>query len=242
MVLRTAPGLAATLFLGMRATQTENFDAPHRSAAEIREGFELLGRLNRLVRFDWPFQRLIPHWLGEANCQQLTLLDVGAGDGSLARSLESWAAARGWQWEVTCLDSNPLAVALHASRQGVVGSALKLPFSDASFDIVIATHMTHHLEDEAAVVQHFREAWRVARRGVLIYDAHRNAFFYSALWFLLTVWRFPREMKADGLLSVRRGWRVSEWRRLAMEAGMVDASVWLDWGTRIILQATKRVS
>ena len=228
------------MLLSMRATQTEHFDTPDRSVAEIRAGFELLGRINRLVRFDWPFQRLIPHWLGEANCQRLTLLDVGAGDGSLARSLEAWSAARGWQWEITGLDSNPWAVALHTNRRGVVGSALTLPFADASFDIVIATHMTHHLRNEAAVVQHFREAWRVSRRGVLIYDAHRNVLFYSALWFLLTAWRFPHEMKADGLLSIRRGWRVLEWRRLAMEAGMDDANVWLDWGTRIILQATRR--
>ena len=63
----------------------------------------------------------------------------------------------------------------------VTGSALQLPFADGSFDLVVASQMTHHLTDEE-VVQHWREAWRVTRDAIFICDLHRNAGFYALLW------------------------------------------------------------
>jgi hypothetical protein len=73
----------------------------------------------------------------------------------------------------------------------------------------------------------------------LIYDLHRNAALYCAIGAVLLAMRVPAHFRADGLLSVRRGWRVGEWRRLAHEAGLDGARVWLDRGARITLLARK---
>ena len=110
-----------------------------------------------------------------------------------------------------------------------------MPFPEARFDVVIATTMTHHLQTETEVVTHFREAARVARRAVLLCDLHRNPFFLSGLWSLLIALRAPTEFRRDGVLSVLRGWRVAEWRRLADAAGLSSARVWQEHGTRVLL-------
>lgn len=221
------------MLLRQRATQVECFDDPDRPLAEVRADYSWLARVNRLTRFETPFQRLIPARLGSDACRRLTFLDVGAGDGVLGEKLEAWAAERGWRWHVTGLDANPLC-ARFARRPVVQGSATALPFDAGAFDVVIATTMTHHLTDTEAAT-HFREAARVAGRLVMIVDLHRNPFFAALVWAVLVAWRAPAHFRADGVLSVRRGWRAREWRRLAAEAGLAGAQVRTYGGMQLVL-------
>jgi len=116
---------------------------------------------------------------------------------------------------------------------------LQLPFADGSFDLVVASQMTHHLADEQ-VVQHWREAWRVTRDAMFICDLHRNAGLYAMLWLTLRLMRVSDLVRADGLISVKRGFRRREWRELAGRAEIPGAKVWLYYGTRIGLQARKK--
>lgn len=226
------------MFFGSRATQAEYFDAPDRPEVEIAEGFASLGWVNRLFVFAEPFQRFLPRLLGRNNCESLSILDLGAGDGSLGNVLTAWAAKRKWNWRVTNLDTNLSALRLNRAANNVAGSALALPFRDDSFDVVIASQMTHHLSDEEVVV-HLREGWRVARRAVLLSDLHRGPMLFGTIWLMFRLRRFPKHFEADGLLSVKRGFRVGELRAFAKQAEIPNARVWLYFGTRVILEAKK---
>lgn len=221
--------------------QAEYFDLPDRTEVETAASFRELNRVNCLFRFSHPFESVLPQWLGEANCERLEILDVGAGTGLLGKTLTEWAARRGWQWRFTNLDTNPVALKIGGQPDGVVGSALQLPFADGSFDLVVASQMTHHLTDEQ-VVTHWREAWRVTRDAIFISDLHRNAMLYALVWLTLHLMRANRTVAEDGLISVRRGFRQNEWRGLAARAGIPGANVWRYHGTRIILQARKKTS
>jgi hypothetical protein len=70
---------------------------------------------------------------------------------------------------------------------------------------------------------------------VVIVDLHRNPLFAAAIWLLLTAWRAPRHFREDGVLSVRRGWRVAEWRELAARAGLAGARVRSFGGMQLVL-------
>jgi SAM-dependent methyltransferase len=227
------------MFLQQRSTQTEYFDSPRRTEAEIATSFRELNRVNALFRFSHPFETVLPRWLGEKNCERLDILDVGAGTGLLGEKLTAWARQRGWQWRFISLDINPLALKIGGQRDSVVGSALQLPFTDGSFDLVIASQMTHHLTDKE-IVTHWREAWRVTRDAIFICDLHRNAGLYTLLWLTLHLLRADPTVIEDGLISVRRGFRRGEWRALAARAEIPAANVWRYHGTRIVLQARKK--
>lgn len=229
------------MFLSHRSTQTEYFDLPDRPEAEIAVSFRDLNRVNRLFRFSHPFESVLPRWLGKINCERLDILDVGAGTGLLGKKLTEWAGRRGWQWRFTNLDANPVALKIGNLPDGVVGSALQLPFADGSFDLVVASQMTHHLTDEQ-IVTHWREAWRVTRDAIFICDLHRNAGLYTLVWLALHLMRANPTVREDGLISVRRGFRQNEWRGLAERAGIPEASVWRYHGSRIVLQARKKNS
>ncbi len=228
------------MFFRQRATQAEYFDSPIRPSAEIVESYESLASVNRFFIFAEPFQRVVPQSLGPDRCRSLTILDLGAGDGSLGRLLTQWAARkRKWNWQFTNLDSSVAALHLNPAGRNVAASALALPFQESSFDLVIASQMTHHLNGDTDVIQHLREAWRVARYGICFTDLHRGPFLYGVLWSLLQLRRFPKHFREDALLSVKRGFRVPELRDLAVRAEITHARVWLYYGTRVILQANK---
>ncbi|MDB6023717.1 MAG: methylase involved in ubiquinone/menaquinone biosynthesis [Pedosphaera sp.] len=227
------------MFLKHRTLQAEYFDVLDRPAAEIAEGYAMLGKVNRLFAFASPFQNFLPKMLGEERCRSLSLLDLGAGDGSLGDALTRWANQRGWNWRITNLDLNQQAMRLNPGATWVAASASALPFRDRAFDVVIASQMTHHLPSDEEVCRHFSEAWRVTREVLFLNDLHRNPVLYSILWVLLRLYRFPKHFRNDGLLSVQRSWRVGEWRALANLAGVPNARVWLYGGARLMLQAQR---
>ena len=208
----------------------------------MKDDYRQLGRVNRLFRFAEPFQKIIPQVLGDKGSKSLNILDMGAGDGSLGHTLETWAKQKQWDWQVTHLDLNPHALKLSESPRRVVGSALALPFRDNSFDVVIAAQMSHHLDFPHGVEKHFREAYRVASKLVVIYDLHRTLPMYLLVMGTLICLRAPKEFREDGLMSVKKGWRVSEWEELAKQAEIPSAHVWVNHGARVILQAQKAAS
>lgn len=226
------------MFLSARARQAEYCDQPDLPLGEVAANYRQLARFNRTMLVADAFQRVLGRWLGRARVQRLSLLDLGAGDGSLGEGIETWARRHGWDWRVTSLDCNLNALSLGPRRRRVAGSVCALPFRDGSFDVVISSQMAHHLTDEETV-RHFQEAWRITRDALFLTDAHRNAGAFCFMWVVLRALRMTPQFRSDGLLSVRRGWRVGEWRHLAAVAGIPNARVRLYYGSRVILQARR---
>jgi len=229
--------MGGIMFLRERATQAEYFDdlRPHE---ELTAFYRSLERVNRFFLNEEPFQRMIPSLLGPDVCGKLRLLDLGAGDGSLGQGLTAWARNRGWEWTVTNLDLHPRALALGGGER-VAGSAIDLPFLDDTFDVVIASQMTHHLPC-LQIPRHFAESWRVASKAVLISDLHRNALLYATLFLSLRLQGHSRDFIADALLSVKRGWRVSEMRELVKKSGITQLQVRLYFSARVLVVGRKQ--
>jgi ubiquinone/menaquinone biosynthesis C-methylase UbiE len=224
------------MFLSRRTTQEEYFDS-ERPVDEVAVFFNSLNRVNRFFDFAEPFRNLLPKLLTPLQCRSLTILDVGAGDGTLGKIIESWAQQQGWNWRVINLDMSMAALSLVSGASNVVGSATRLPFQTGSVDVVISSQMAHHLSD-GDVTRLLGEAWRVASRVVLVCDLHRNAGLYMALKLLFCFQSHSAVFKADALLSVKKAWRVKDLAELARAAGL-RPTVKLYFGARVILHATK---
>jgi len=88
------------------------------------------------------------------------LLDVGPGTGSFLRRI-----AAGHQGRLVGVDVSPTVVAGLRAIDGVEGQrgdAVRLPFADATFDVVTARHMLYHVADPARAIA---EARRVLSPG-----------------------------------------------------------------------------
>lgn len=110
----------------------------------------------------------------------LRLLDIGSGDGSFARiAVEAGA-------NVTGIDPNPEAVSKAKNQvpqaKFDIGMAEKLPYGDASFDMVVIVNTLHHVpipEMELALW----EASRVldAHGFLVVVEPSANGSFFEAL-------------------------------------------------------------
>jgi SAM-dependent methyltransferase len=134
------------------------------------------------------------------------VLDAGCGDGALACSAAASGAA------VTGLDSDPAMLRAARGRAGraglavtfVGGRAERLPFADASFDIVVSVTVLCFLPDPAGAV---REMARVLRPGGRLVLGDLGRWSSWAAWRRLKGWlgsatwrrahfRSPRELRA----------------------------------------------
>ena len=88
----------------------------------------------------------------------LRILDIGCGTGAMSQRMAPWG-------EVTSADFSPIALEYCRRRQLTrlrEADAMNLPFSNDSFDVVVALDILEHLPDDAAAL---REFCRVLRPG-----------------------------------------------------------------------------
>lgn len=113
--------------------------------------------------------------LGDVDLRGRTLLDVGCGFGAFSGQ----AVARGAR--VTSLDIGLQLLGRTRQQCGsrpVNADACRLPFADASFDVVISSECIEHTLDPAAAL---REISRVARPGGLIVVTTPNHLWHFAV-------------------------------------------------------------
>src|SRR5581483_11748226 len=87
-----------------------------------------------------------------------SVLDLGCGNGVIANALPA---------ELTVVGADISIAALRRlSRPACIASALRLPFADGAFDLVMANDLIEHLPDDEFVVA-LREIERVAKRYIV---------------------------------------------------------------------------
>lgn len=140
-----------------------------------------------------------------------TLLDVGTGAGDIPeRACRDAAKAGVTLWTIGIDLAEPL-VQMHRDRHGAVvrGDALRLPFGDASVDIVMCSQLLHHFLTGDAVML-VREMNRVARTRVLISDLRRSWVAAGGIWLMSFALGFHKVSRHDGVVSVMRGFLKNE--------------------------------
>ena len=168
-----------------------------------------------------------------SGANEVSILDVGAGSGNLLREMRKQLIGKTPFLVGVELDG-AAAKAIHdASIEAVRCDALRLPFSNESFDFVTCTLFLHHLTDDSAV-QLLIEMKRVSRKKVIVIDLHRSPiayYFYRAFARLM----FQPFTCEDGALSIMRSFKPRELYQLAQRAGLKDIAVVRSASYRLVL-------
>lgn len=155
----------------------------------------------------------------EALPPRATLLDVGTGLGDIPSKAREVARQNGVELTTVGLDS-----ALELTRAcrrslglAVCADALRLPFPDRSFDVVMCSQVLHHFAGEDALTL-LREMNRVARVRVVVSDLRRSWIAAAGLWLASFPLRFHAVSRHDGVVSVMRGFTAEELGETVTEA------------------------
>lgn len=139
------------------------------------------------------------------------LLDLGTGLGDIPRRAREMARQGGVELTTIGLDS---AEALaRASRPALTfalcADARRLPFADASIDVVMCSQLLHHFTGSDAI-DLLREMNRVARVRVVVSDLRRSWIAAAGLWLASFPLGFHAISRHDGVVSVMRGFTPRE--------------------------------
>jgi SAM-dependent methyltransferase len=130
------------------------------------------------------------------------VLDIGTGTGANLRLLRDLGFTA-----VTGLDSSEEAIGYCASKGlGAVrrGDICALPFQDGSFDLVLATDVIEHVDDDAAAVREISRILAEGGKALIAVPA------FPSLWGLQDRKAFhKRRYRMDPLLALLRAARLS---------------------------------
>jgi SAM-dependent methyltransferase len=179
---------------------------------------------------------------GAQKCEA-SVLDIGTGSGDIPFHLQQESARRNLKLQTFALDLNArhLQIAREElpARSGVLllrGDAFRLPFADASIDVVHSSLFLHHFRGPQIQVL-LREFSRVAKIGWAMNDLERHGL---PLWFFRTTWPiFARSYitRLDGIASIRRAYTLGEMRKIICE--LPGAKVERKFPFRLCVQWTR---
>lgn len=209
-----------------------------RSLADVARANRLLGGMRAVLA---EIRAVLPELrtLG----RDATLLDVGTGLGDIPAAARQLAARHGVTLHVTGIDAAESLVRASMPRldAAACADALALPFAAGSIDVVTCSQVLHHFApDEAAAL--LAEMHRVARIRVIVSDLRRNWIAAGGLWVVSFAMRFHPVSRADGMLSVLKGFTATELSSLVHTATGVRPHVSHRLGWRLTASWAKRAA
>ncbi|MET0888218.1 MAG: methyltransferase domain-containing protein [Mycetocola sp.] len=184
--------------------------------------------VNRVVAGWWItyVTQLRPRFTGPVH----TVLDIGSGGGDVARALLRWARRDGVRLEITAIDPDPRAFDYVETLPPVDGfrhrvcSSSELADEGERFDFVLSNHVLHHL-GAAELGAVLADSERLARLAVVHSDIRRSFAAYL-LFSAFAAARFRGSfIREDGLMSIRRSYRLDELASLAPPGWTVSAQI-----------------
>jgi 2-polyprenyl-3-methyl-5-hydroxy-6-metoxy-1,4-benzoquinol methylase len=203
-----------------RARGSEFLDRPDADPRLVQEGYQFMKVVNRIGGGTRVVRRFLAHELSQSTrAGPLTVLDIGAGDCDIPLAVTRWARRRGHAIQFTCLDHDAKAVELSQRRiahcrcntvQAVQADVFMYQPAD-KFDYAMGSMTFHHFPDDDIdrLITHLRG---FVRKAVLINDLRRCLANYIACYVLALP--VAPEIRHDGLLSIRRGFKPRELTRL----------------------------
>lgn len=190
--------------------------------------------------------RLVNRWLGGRRSllramrpflqEGIRVLDVGCGSADLPAWLQRTTPSRimvvGVDLKLLHLQQAPPGV------HRVVADVRQLPFPPLSFDVVTVSLFLHHF-DAPEVGGVLRALFSLARRALVVNDLRRARvplLFGQAVFPFL--FRSPVSV-ADGLVSVRRGFRPQELAEAFASADLRGVRIWRRFPYRLVAVAER---
>jgi 2-polyprenyl-3-methyl-5-hydroxy-6-metoxy-1,4-benzoquinol methylase len=215
--------------LAQRSLEKEILDGgpENYTQTEYQECMKKLFLVNQLFGFFSATKRLLKKYSSSSS-----LLDVGCGSGLFLINLKKYFP----KMNMTGIDISADAIQLSKSEQAKQANQTihfqlreekNLRFNDQSFDIVLATLVCHHLQDDELVI-FLQEAIQLANKAVILNDLHRHPIAHALYKMTSPILFRNKLITHDGLISIRRGFTLAELKKLLQKAAITNYKI--TWG------------
>jgi len=225
-----------------RAIQSEIMDDLNLSGAEMEETLYQLALINHWLgghNIAWNcIQRLYDHYPLLQQKSPITIADVGCGGGDTLLFIAKCLRRRGIQAKLIGFDANPHILA-YARRQSIQYPEITFEqvdmfsssFRARTFDILLFNLILHHF-DNTFLTTYISQMCKQATFGVGINDLHRHWLAYRLFQGLTWICGANSLTRNDGLLSIRKGFSMAEWRHLVSLSGIQTYQIQWKWAFR----------
>lgn len=218
--------------LSVRSTTPEVLDDESVAPADYRRCLADLAVVNRVTLTHRPALR----WLASATRTvpagaEVSVLDVGYGDGDLLRAIARWAGRRGLRARLSGIDLNPRSA---AAARAATPPELDIDYRTGDVfaytpaeppQFIVSSQFTHHLSDQD-VVEFLMWLEANSARGWHITDLHRSSPAYHLFPLLAHVMRWHPIVRGDGRISIMRSFRRDDWQAYLDKAGVQADISW----------------
>jgi SAM-dependent methyltransferase len=169
----------------------------------------------------------------------IRILEIGCGGGDNLRIVKHFAERNGLNVQLSGVDINPECIAFARSRNE--NSGIDFACSDyidykpgISPDIIFSSLFCHHFTEPELL---YMLLWMKenSRSGFFINDLHRHPLAYYSISFLTRLFSQSRLVKNDAPLSVKRGFRKEDWKKLFRAAGLAGYKIHWCWAFRWLI-------
>jgi ubiquinone/menaquinone biosynthesis C-methylase UbiE len=228
-------------WLSTRIDGEEWLDHGHGTPEAIDQSLADLGRINRWLGGMRGLASYLYPRIRRCRTDKVRVLDLGAGGCTIPEVMARWARHAAISLQIYAVDLRHahLQWARRNSQTSpeialIQGDAHTLPFAEGSVDFVISSLFLHHFT-APALIRVLPQWARLARQSLIMTDLVRHPAPY---WFMkATSPVFARSAitRHDAAVSIRRAYRPEELRRIAAEAGLVQARVFSCFPYRMVL-------
>ncbi len=216
-----------------RATDTEFLDQENCDPALAAASYRFMERVNNY----FGGVRVVRHFLRREIKQSqfhspIRILDIGSGSCDIPLALSRWARRRAIPLQITCLEKADSAIDIGRRQLARAGDpALCLLQEDVftyqpeqPYDYALASMCFHHFSN-AQILILLQRLRGFVKSSVLINDLRRSSWATWAARFLLAGTASSAGVRHDALLSIQRGFVISELDSVLRQLDAVTVSI-----------------
>jgi 2-polyprenyl-3-methyl-5-hydroxy-6-metoxy-1,4-benzoquinol methylase len=183
----------------------------------LREALDKIAKINQLLGGNQLTLQGVQDLI--QNCdkkQQITIVDVGCGNGDMLRKLSKFGNKNQYNFNLIGIDANDFTINYarkisekYSNISYQCQDIFDKQFSELKYDIVLCTLTLHHFKNNQ--IEDLLDVFNTnSKIGIVINDLHRSSISYRLFQLVALVFNLNEMSKQDGLTSILRGFKKEE--------------------------------
>jgi 2-polyprenyl-3-methyl-5-hydroxy-6-metoxy-1,4-benzoquinol methylase len=174
------------------------------------------------------------------NRKNLTVCEIGCGGGDNLAAIYKWCNKRNILVSFIGIDIKKECIAFAKTRTELsnITNWITSDYSAVQFstkpDVIFSSLFCHHFTDEDLVLQ-FKWMKQNTSLGFFVNDLHRNPIAYYSIKLLTQLFSKSYLVKNDAPLSVARGFKETELRKISLQSNIPSPLIIWKWAFRYLL-------